>query len=243
MEIINILSQILMVLSTILVTMVAIDKITDIYKWLGNKYVIIWGSITFVISTMSFVITDDALKSRDHKQVVQAQAKIIDNLTGGNSFPISFFMPMNDTIWDVETYDSGECALYDLTIGLIDIDLYNRHFPQSMVSAQYGGTNPVTLGAGLHTHNLCRNDFRKKDIDRNFIADYSARNLSFKQYIKCRYKNGKWLFATRIERISNPKAVVFEKAQDGFLNEKEKEIKWIDYCNVNDFKTIKNEPY
>ncbi len=161
-------------------------------------------------------------------EIAELNRRTIDTITGGNSFAylaVSGLSPETNTGLLVVVHQ-GDHPLYELHARIVDLEKFDqvkaRLSLETMAVADTNlgiGTLPPGYASTLGPFNLGPDDRRR------FNIFFTARNGGFTQALRFVRKDGRWIYATRVNRGRSGE-LLFEKADEDYPRNANGEIEW-----------------
>lgn len=164
------------------------------------------------------------------EKIISTQQESLNNITGGNSFPIvNFSKGLESTLW-VYISNAGKYKLSDINITVIDVNRVNQLTAQSIDGSflMHEAMTIYTLKHVNPNHIERLGTFKVYDIKAELIhitTSSTLANGTFYQNTFIRERNGKFSTAVEIRKTVDKK-VVYTHIDEDFLNPGEEKNKY-----------------
>lgn len=163
------------------------------------------------------------------QKINELQHESISSMTGGDNYPIltiDYIFPTAGASFEVQ--NNGKYTIYDLSYNVRDVDSFNTAY--NPPGSTYQWVQNISIG-NLVPNQKYRRMLRNVNFNQtegNIKVEFLSRNGFFVQLIKFRIKNRKILYATKIVNVLKGNKIMYKNIPKGFLNNGEKDVKWVD---------------
>lgn len=208
-------------------------------SWTFVKFINIFGPTFFLVSWMTgqyFRVTRQTKVDENLNAIEQRSKALLDTLevrtvallgqiSGGDSF---CYISVSESITQPHQaviFHKGIHPLYDLTVRIVDLDVFNAVVDDPNYSInKHMYEKVISIGTLLPSHMFfLEGDFLLGDSEsRSFNIFWSARNGFFSQLLRCKKIDGTWFYATKVER----NGVLLESINDSYPKNSAGVVEW-----------------
>lgn len=160
------------------------------------------------------------------EEIARLNQEVANSVSGGDSFcylVVSTIDPVTNTGRLVVVHQ-GEHSLYDVHVRIVDLEKLDQIKGNlSFATLNQTDTN-ISIGNLISSFAQMLQPFTLGNSDtRRFNIFFSARNGFFNQALRFKKIDGKWVYATKVEREDK---VIYEKVNDEFPRNAEGNVEW-----------------